>query len=277
MSRLLSIVTGVFGRACLIYKDRRVGMHAHAEPHVVIKISGADFAYEVGGVVAACTRDTVVLVNALEAHANRSIGKSHSIILALYLSPEWLVERHSSLLVGGKLFERHSPPVTAPLRQSADRLAAEMLQVDRVRHNRLQFLVSEVALSVFDDCAGPSKDAERFLKLNDYRIRRAVSYMREHVDQPLGLADVASKVGLSRSRFFDLFGACTGLSPKHYLDMLRMETAIAGLSSSRRSIAEVAANCGYSAHSHFTRFFVKQIGVTPSEYRRAAGLAVAPN
>lgn len=270
MARALSIVSGVFGRACLIDKNRRVGTHAHAEPHVILKVDGEDFDYEVGDVVAPCTRDKVVLVNMLEVHGNRSIGKDRSVILSLYLSPTWLAEHHASLLVGGRLFERPSEPVSTLLRERADRLASEMLRGGQVRTERLQFLTAEVALAVFDQCARPLTQIDRFGKLNDFRIRRAVTFMRDNVGEALELADVASRVGLSRSRFFDLFGECTGLSPKHYLDMLRMETAINELTTSALSIGEIAGNCGYSAQSHFTRFFVQQIGVTPSEYRRAA-------
>jgi AraC-like DNA-binding protein len=271
MAQVLSIVNGVFGRACLLDKDRRVGTHAHPEPHVILKVDGADFEYEVGDAVAPCTRETVVFVNAMEVHGNRPIGRARSVILALYLSPQWLIERHASLLVGGRLFERPSGPVSPALRERTDRLAAEMVHGDTVKESRLQFLVSEVAFTVFEQCARPLAQADRIGKLNDFRIRRAVSYMRANVGESLDLGDVASRVGLSRSRFFDLFAECTGLSPKHYLDMLRMDAAIHALASTDRSIAEISACVGYSAQSHFTRFFVQQIGVTPSEYRRAAG------
>ena len=82
--------------------------------------------------------------------------------------------------------------------------------------------------------------------------------------------DLASQVGLSRSRFYDLFQMCTGFSPRAYLDMLCVETAISRLSSGQGKIAEVSAELGFSAQSNFTRFFLNQVGVPPSEYRRAA-------
>jgi len=270
MSSVLSVVNGEVGRACLINKDRRVGTHAHAEPHVILKIEGEDFAYEVGDAIAPCTRESVVLVNAMEAHGNRSIGKGHSVILALYLSPQWLIERHSSLLVGGSLFQRPSAETTPLLRERADRLAAGMLQGDGLMADRCQFLVSEVAFAVFEQCSRPITQAARIGRLNDFRIRRAVSFMRENAGTALDVADVACRVGLSRSRFFDLFAECTGLAPKNYLDMLRMEVAIHALTHTGQPIAEIAEACGYSAQSHFTRFFVQQIGVTPSDYRRVA-------
>ena len=81
--------------------------------------------------------------------------------------------------------------------------------------------------------------------------------------------ELASQVGLSRSRFYDLFQLCTGFSPRAYLDMLCVETAISRLSSGQGKISEVSAELGFSAQSNFTRFFLNQVGVPPSEYRRA--------
>jgi AraC-like DNA-binding protein len=49
-----------------------------------------------------------------------------------------------------------------------------------------------------------------------------------------------------------------------------VESAIAKLSSGRARIADVSAELGFSAQSNFTRFFLNQVGIPPSEYRRAA-------
>ena len=58
--------------------------------------------------------------------------------------------------------------------------------------------------------------------------------------------------------------------------MLCVETAIARLSSGQGKIAEVSAELGFSAQSNFTRFFLNQVGVPPSEYRRAASARPGP-
>ena len=83
-------------------------------------------------------------------------------------------------------------------------------------------------------------------------------------------------MGLSRSRFYDLFQICTGFSPRAYLDLLCVEAAIARLTSGRGKIAELSAELGFSAQSNFTRFFHNQVGVAPSEYRRAASRPEPP-
>jgi AraC-like DNA-binding protein len=51
--------------------------------------------------------------------------------------------------------------------------------------------------------------------------------------------------------------------------MLCVEAAISRLSSGQGKISEVSAELGFSAQSNFTRFFLNQVGVPPSEYRRA--------
>jgi len=89
--------------------------------------------------------------------------------------------------------------------------------------------------------------------------------------------ELANRVGLSRSRFYDLFQLCTGFSPRAYLDMLCVETAISRLSSGEGKISEVSAELGFSAQSNFTRFFLNQVGVAPSEYRRASTRAEDPD
>ena len=98
----------------------------------------------------------------------------------------------------------------------------------------------------------------------------ALALLRAHPNKDVNMNDLASQVGLSRSRFYDLFQLSTGRSPRAYLDMLCVESAISKLSSGSGKIAEVSAELGFSAQSNFTRFFQQQVGIPPSEYRRAA-------
>jgi AraC-like DNA-binding protein len=57
--------------------------------------------------------------------------------------------------------------------------------------------------------------------------------------------------------------------------MLCVETAITRLSTSNTKIADVSAELGFSAQSNFTRFFLNQVGASPSEYRRHSSNASA--
>jgi AraC-like DNA-binding protein len=103
----------------------------------------------------------------------------------------------------------------------------------------------------------------------DYRIKFALEHLNT-VEEPHHLNRLAREVGLSRSHFFKLFRECTGFSPLMFVNAHRMETAIAGITRSDASLIDLAFDLGFSTHGNFTRFFRQQIGVTPSNFQRAA-------
>ncbi len=49
--------------------------------------------------------------------------------------------------------------------------------------------------------------------LSPPRVRRAIEYIEAHLSEPIGLADVAASIGLSRMHFASQFRAAMGLSP----------------------------------------------------------------
>ena len=58
-----------------------------------------------------------------------------------------------------------------------------------------------------------------------------------------------------------------GTSPKQYILRIRAERAATLLVTTDRSIAQIAADCGYYDQSQLTRQFRRHIGPTPSDYR----------
>jgi AraC family transcriptional regulator len=169
--------------------------------------------------------------------------------------------------------------ITPRIRQLGDTLAVEVLNDRFLSNERLEFMLQELLLSIVETYLAKRRSSSPLWKgsrFEDSRIRRAIALLRAHPNKDLSIDDLASQVGLSRSRFYDLFQLCTGFSPRTYLDMLCVETAISRLSSGQGKIAEVAAELGFSAQSNFTRFFLHQVGVPPSAYRRSAANLTPP-
>src|SRR2546427_10223311 len=104
----------------------------------------------------------------------------------------------------------------------------------------------------------------RGLRYEASRIRQAIGLLRARPNKDPNMDELANRVGLSRSRFYALFQLCTGFSPRAYLDMLCVETAISRLSSGDGKISEVSAELGLSAQSNFTPFFLNPAGVPPA-------------
>jgi AraC family transcriptional regulator len=51
---------------------------------------------------------------------------------------------------------------------------------------------------------------------------------------------------------------------------LRVDWALRELSTSARSLSEIALDAGFADQSHFTRVFKRQVGVSPGAFRRSA-------
>lgn len=101
-------------------------------------------------------------------------------------------------------------------------------------------------------------------------LRAAVELANESVGVPLRVADLADAAGMSTDRLERAMRRSLGISPKQYLIRCRAERAATLLATTDRSVAAIAADCGYYDQSQLTRQFRAHAGMTPSEYRAVA-------
>jgi AraC family transcriptional regulator len=92
--------------------------------------------------------------------------------------------------------------------------------------------------------------------------------MLEHLDEPIGLEELANLLQLSRFYFCTAFRRSTGCTPYHWLVRLRMSRAKELLAQPGPSITEVALAVGYQTPSSFAQAFRLCTGLTPSAYQR---------
>ena len=73
---------------------------------------------------------------------------------------------------------------------------------------------------------------------------------------------------MSISWFIRNFKEYTGSTPAQYLLSLRISNAQTLLESTSYNITEIANIVGYDNPLYFSRIFKKQIGMSPSEFRK---------
>lgn len=96
-------------------------------------------------------------------------------------------------------------------------------------------------------------------------IQKTRQYIEEHFAEKITLNKIAQHVALSPYYLLRAFRAEVGMPPYAYLESIRIRHA-QQLIETGRSLAEVAAQVGFSSQSHLTRQFKKIIGVTPGYY-----------
>ena len=92
-------------------------------------------------------------------------------------------------------------------------------------------------------------------------------HCEEHLDEPLELTELAALAGFSPFHFHRVFQHVTGEAPKEYLRRLRLERAVYRLKVSPDNVLQIALEAGFSTHETFTRAFMRQFGIHPSEFR----------
>jgi AraC family transcriptional regulator len=105
-------------------------------------------------------------------------------------------------------------------------------------------------------------------KLQRLLLQRVLDRMKTDLAAELDLRTLAAESGYSRSHFLRTFRTAMGCTPHQWLTRLRVERAKTILRESSTSLIDVALDCGFSSHPHFSNTFRQMAGVTPSEYRR---------
>jgi AraC family transcriptional regulator len=259
------IYQGQFGRIVLLEMRTPLVEHAHSQCHLLFKISGSDGAMNVCGRRAPLEDDTVVLINSWEPHS--FIGSEDggsALVLAFYLEPHWLsgLEPARSARLG-----QHCAYRTPVLRKVVQRLVSHMIYDNLLDRQTLENLVAE---TVFGAANGRNDASDAHA--SDFRITRAIRHLRTNSGCPVNVEQLAALSGLSTAHFFERFKACTGLTPCAYANVIRMEAALAALSTQNDTISRISDQLGFCAQSNFTRFFRQHVGISPTTYRRVVQL-----
>lgn len=98
-------------------------------------------------------------------------------------------------------------------------------------------------------------------------ISKARLRIRESLESPLTIQQIAEDMGVSYSNFRKLFKEHTGLSPATYQQDLRLQRAKELLTTTNMSIKEIAYQLNFESPDYFSAKFKAKTGRKPSEMR----------
>jgi two-component system response regulator YesN len=101
-------------------------------------------------------------------------------------------------------------------------------------------------------------------------VQKAMAYIQDHLEDDVGLPQVAKHVHLHPSHLSELFRKETGMTFGEYVTRQKIERAKELLAVSPAKISEIAARLGYEDVKYFGQLFKKYTGKTPSEFRGEA-------
>ncbi len=109
------------------------------------------------------------------------------------------------------------------------------------------------------------------IPIKPYHIKAILNvliYIETNFDGLLSLSKLASVASISSCYFHRLFKAYLSITPKEYIERIRIAQSTGKLCYSQIPIRDIAFAMGYEEHSSFTKAFVKHLGVSPRIYRK---------
>jgi AraC family transcriptional regulator len=103
-------------------------------------------------------------------------------------------------------------------------------------------------------------------KVEDSRIAKSREYIEENLSE-VTLAEIAKKSGLSLRNFNRLFLQETGLGPKEFLILRRIDKSKILLKENKMTVTDISLEVGYNSLSKFIETFKKITGSLPSDFR----------
>ncbi|MBU5452401.1 AraC family transcriptional regulator [Pseudoflavonifractor sp. MSJ-30] len=97
-------------------------------------------------------------------------------------------------------------------------------------------------------------------------VQRMQDYVEAHLEETVGLSDLAKVSLFSPWHSHRLFQEYTGLTPANYIRRLRLAKAALRIKNENVRIIDVAFDLGFGSVDGFTRAFFREFGMCPSEY-----------
>lgn len=111
------------------------------------------------------------------------------------------------------------------------------------------------------------------LKLMEYQpdgdniLRSVLLYVHAHYREPICRRDIAKAIGYNESYISHVFSQALHMGITQYIHTMRIDDAKNLLHDTKMSVTQIAADLGFGSIRNFNRVFLKEMGMTPKEYR----------
>ncbi len=117
-----------------------------------------------------------------------------------------------------------------------------------------------------------SRQSTDVIYTDEPNVTAAIHFIREHVHERIGVAQVLEHVAINRRQLERLFRQVLGRTIHQELRRVRIEQAKRLLNETDLSTHNIAKRCGFEGAVRLNTNFRKQTGMTPTDYRRQSRL-----
>ena len=124
-----------------------------------------------------------------------------------------------------------------------------------------------------DESKLPEEGLE-YLRSEDERfLSRLMDFTKKYwKNADLSVETIGKELGYSKSQLYRKLTGLTGRSPNSFIKEYRLKKAAEILAKEEWTIAEIAFETGFNSPAYFSKCFVDQYGVLPSDWQRSLAM-----
>ncbi len=173
-----------------------------------------------------------------------------------------------NLVVNGYL-SVNKPVVKVGFNDEIVSLYQRILEAGNEERAGYQQYISGIVIHLLGYIYYRAKDNHYEDKVIVKKIDKARVLIREQINDNVSPEAIAKDLAMTYSWFRRLFKQYTGLAPAQYIAQLRLQRAKELLSTTSKSVKEIAVEMNYESVDYFSTQFRRQTKMTPTQYRRS--------
>ncbi len=177
----------------------------------------------------------------------------------------WIVFGNNS--ANGKIFKEYNANPQTNIFEYNNALPVIQLKETIIKNNNgiyNAYELFEMFLHVFNNhniAKNPKIDAETTY------FQYAVNFIKANYFRKITIAELTDILGVSQPYLYRIFKKKCSLSPKEFIDEIKLQKAKELLSQTSLQISEIATSVGTEDSAAFSKFFKSKTGLSPTEFR----------
>jgi AraC-like DNA-binding protein len=220
-----------------------------------------------------CMPPNTVIFNPAQSYLwlRKRTSQASSRMLLLTIAPKG-ISRLSGVDVSDVMFEQRIGIDDDDLRRT---LLAFVQEIESPGWNTRLYVETllTLVLNQLVRCASNLRREQRLIYrkggLPGWRLKRALELLEGDLCEAPSLTDLARQLELHPTSLCRAFKASMGVTPHRYLLLHRVMCAKDMMQDQKRTLTDIAIDCGFNSSSQFSLVFRRVAGVSPREYRRS--------
>ncbi len=173
-------------------------------------------------------------------------------------------------LVSNGYLSVNKPVVKVGFNDEIVSLYQRILEAGNEERSGYQQYISGIVIHLLGYVYYRAKDNHYEDKTIVQKMDKARVLIREQINTNVSPEAIAKELIMTYSWFRRLFKQYTGLAPAQYIAQLRLQRAKELLSTTSKSVKEIAVEMNYESVDYFSTQFRRQSKMTPTQYRKSS-------